>query len=77
MIKKSLYFVFFLIIIFLIYFYFFKENKIKNITYEYTKIEKGSIKKIVSATGTIVPTSEVILSSEISGKIVNIFKDYQ
>lgn len=76
MIKKSLYFVFFLIIIFLIYFYFFKENKIKNITYEYTKIEKGSIKKIVSATGTIVPTSEVILSSEISGKIVNIFKDY-
>ena len=36
---------------------------ITNISYEFTKVEKGDIKKIVSATGTIVPTSEIILSS--------------
>ena len=76
MIKKILYFVFFLIISVSIYLYFFKEDKIKDISYELTKIEKGDIKKIVSATGTIVPTSKIVLSSEISGKIVNIFKDY-
>ena len=58
------------------YFFFLYNNKITKITYELTKIEKGDIKKIDSATGTIVPTSEIVLSSEISGKIVNIFKNY-
>lgn len=76
MIKKTIYIAAFLIISILIYSYFFKQDKIKNISYEFTKVERGDIKKIVSATGTIVPTSEIILSSEISGKIVNIFKDY-
>ena len=77
MMKKSLYFLLFLIISASFYYYFFyKKDKITNISYEFTTIEKGNIKKIVSATGTIVPTSEIVLSSEISGKIVNIFKDY-
>ena len=76
MIKKTIYVTLIIAISTFIYFYFFKENKIKNISYEFTKIEKGNIKKIVSATGTIVPTSEIVLSSEISGKIVDIFKDY-
>ena len=39
-------------------------------------MKREYIKKSVSATGTIVPTSQIILSSEISGKIVDIFKDY-
>ena len=76
MIKKAIYIITFCIISTLIYFYFFNENKIKNTSYELTKIEKGDIKKVVSATGTIVPTSEIVLSSEISGKIVDIYKDY-
>ncbi len=76
MIKKSIYLIIFLAITVAIYFYFFKVNTIKDFSYEFTKIEKGNIKKIVSATGTIVPTSKIVLSSEISGKIVNIFKDY-
>ena len=77
MIKKTIYFIIFLLVLLLSYYYFFyQKDKITNITYEFTKIEKGDIKKIVSATGTIVPTSEIVLSSEISGKIVNIFKDY-
>ena len=77
MLKKSLYFLIFLLLSLSIYYYFFyNKNKITDISYEFTTVEKGDIKKIVSATGTIVPTSEIVLSSEISGKIVNIFKDY-
>ena len=76
MIKKSVYLIILIFISILIYFYFFQEDKIKNISYEFTKIEEGNIKKIVSATGTIVPTSKIVLSSEISGKIVDIYKDY-
>ena len=77
MLKKILYFLLFFIILFISYYYFFyKNDKITNITYNFTKIEKGDIKKIISATGTVVPTSEIILSSEISGKIANIYKDY-
>jgi HlyD family secretion protein len=77
MIKKTIYFIIFLLILGSFYYYFFyNKDKATNITYEFTKIEKGDIKKIVSATGTIVPTSEIVLSSEISGKIANIYKDY-
>ena len=77
MIKKTIYFFVLLLILALsYYFFFYKKDNTTNITYEFTKIEKGDLKKIVSATGTIVPTSEIVLSSEISGKISNIYKDY-
>ena len=77
MLKKTTYFIAFLVILSSSYYFlFYQKDKITNITYEFTKVEKGDIKKIVSATGTIVPTSEIVLSSEISGKIVNILKDY-
>ena len=77
MIKKILYFLVFLIMLILSYFYFFyQKDKVTDITYKFIKIEKGDIKKIVSATGTIVPTSKIVLSSEISGKIVDIYKNY-
>ena len=58
------------------YFYNSNNTQIATKTYEYVKIEKGNIKKTVSATGKIIPTSTLILSSEISGKIVKIEKDY-
>ena len=58
------------------YFYTSNNGEIASTTYEYIKIEKGNIKKTVSATGKIIPTSTLTLSSEISGKIVDINKDF-
>ena len=55
------------------YYYFSLNNtQVATTSYEYIKIEKGNIKKTVSATGKIIPTSTLTLSSEISGKIVEI-----
>ena len=77
MTRKFIYsFIFIAILAGSYFFFFYEKNKITNVTYKFTKVEKGNIKKIVSATGTIVPTSKIILSSEISGKIVNIYKSY-
>ena len=59
------------------YYYYTQNNdQVSTTSYEYINIEKGNIKKIVSATGKIIPTSTLILSSEISGKIVDVDKDY-
>ena len=59
------------------YYYLYQDNgEVSTTTYEFIKIEKGNIKKIVSATGKITPTNSQILSSEISGKIVSIEKDF-
>ena len=59
------------------YYYLYQNNgEVSTTTYEFIKIEKGNIKKIVSATGKITPTNSQILSSEISGKIVSIEKDF-
>ena len=58
------------------YFYNLNNTEISTTSYEYIKIEKGNIKKTVSATGKIIPTSTLTLSSEISGKIVDISKDF-
>ena len=75
---KKIFILFLIVVLFAgSYFYFFKNNEEVNTTsYEYIKIEKGNIKKSVSATGKIIPTSTLVLSSEISGKIVDIKKDY-
>ena len=58
------------------YYYNLNNTEISTTSYEYIKIEKGNIKKTVSATGKIIPTSTLTLSSEISGKIVDINKDF-
>ena len=59
------------------YYYFNLSNtQVSTTSYEYIKVEKGNIKKTVSATGKIIPTSTLTLSSEISGKIVEINKDF-
>ena len=57
------------------YYYYLNDTQVTSDSYEYIDIEKGNIKKTVSATGKIIPTSTLILSSEISGKIVEIQKD--
>ena len=58
------------------YYYNFSNTQVSTTSYEYIKVEKGNIKKTVSATGKIIPTSTLTLSSEISGKIVEINKDF-
>ena len=58
------------------YYYDANNSLVSTETYDYVTIEKGNIKKSVSATGKIIPTSTLVLSSEISGKIVDIKKDY-
>ena len=52
------------------YYYNLNNTAISTTSYEYIKIEKGNIKKTVSATGKIIPPSTLTLSSEISGKII-------
>ena len=75
--KKILLFIFLIVLFASGYYYYNKNNEeVSKTTYEFIKIEKGNIKKIVSATGKIIPTSSQILSSEISGKIVSIEKDF-
>ncbi len=75
--KKILSLIFLIILFASGYYYYDKKNgEVSTTTYEFIKIEKGNIKKIVSATGKIIPTSSQILSSEISGKIVSIEKDF-
>ena len=59
------------------YYYNFSNTEVSTTSYEYIKVEKGNIKKTVSATGKIIPTSTLTLSSEISGKIVKINKDFK
>ena len=75
--KKFVFFLFFLAIVGGVYYYYNQSNdQISTTSFEYINIEKGNIKKIVSATGKIIPTSTLVLSSEISGKIVDVEKDY-
>ena len=45
------------------YYYNLNNTEISTTSYEYIKIEKGNIKKTVSATGKIIPTSTLTLSS--------------
>ena len=75
--KKFIFLILFLALIGGGYYYYTQNSdEISTTSYEYINIEKGNIKKIVSATGKIIPTSTLILSSEISGKIVDVEKDY-
>ena len=75
---KRIVFLIFILVFFSGGYYYFSNNnnQISTTAYEYSKIEKGSIRKTISATGKIIPTSTQILSSEISGKIVEIQKDF-
>ena len=75
--KKFIFLILFLALVGGGYYYYTQNiDEISTTSYEYINIEKGNIKKIVSATGKIIPTSTLILSSEISGKIVDVEKDY-
>src|SRR6266540_505751 len=45
-------------------------------SYRQTKVERGQIVATVTATGTITPLTTVIVSSQLSGQVVEILADY-
>src|SRR5512139_2040938 len=44
--------------------------------YRTSKVERGEIKSIVTATGTINPVTTVLVGSQISGTIKSLYADY-
>lgn len=59
-------------------FYFFPEwtSAPAEPPYRLAKIDRGPITAVVNATGTINPTTTVIVSSQLSGQVVEILADY-
>ncbi len=53
-----------------------RENNKKSFIYETAQVEKGDIKSIVVATGTIEPITIVEVGSQVSGNISKIYVDY-
>ncbi len=49
------------------------ENKV---TYETAKITKGNISKMVTATGTVEPVTQVEVGTQVSGKVNKLYVDY-
>lgn len=45
-------------------------------SYRLAKIDRGSIQATVNATGTINPTTTIIVSSQLSGQVVEVLADY-
>ena len=60
--KKFIFLILFLALVGGGYYYYTQNiDEISTTSYEYINIEKGNIKKIVSATGKIIPTSTLSL----------------
>ncbi|HWP48434.1 MAG TPA: biotin/lipoyl-binding protein, partial [Candidatus Limnocylindrales bacterium] len=57
------------------YYYFFK-GKSKSVQYKTTRVERGNIVTVVSATGTINPVINVQVGSQVSGIIQALYADY-
>lgn len=70
-------FVTFLILIILILTYFiFIKNKNSNIKFITEKVSRGEIVETVTATGTVNPVTTVLVGTQVSGTIKNIFVDF-
>ena len=59
-----------------IFYFFSQKKKMEKITFETEKLEKGEIKALVSSTGSLSAVTTVDVGSEVSGKILNIYVDY-
>ena len=70
--------VFLLISGFCTYYYFFikADNKNQIVEYITTKVKKGDLSVIVSATGNLNPTNSVDIGIEVSGTIKEIYVDF-
>lgn len=70
--------IFLLISGFCTYYYFFikGENKKQTVEYVTTKVKKGDLSVVVSATGNLNPTNSVDIGIEVSGTIKEIYVDF-
>lgn len=59
----------------LIYFFFIKKETLK-VVVETVKVEKGDISTVVTATGTIQPTKQVAVGTQVSGVVKKIYVDF-
>ena len=76
---KSKLFLFVLAVIILFtagYWYYSSSSSNSEEQYRFTKVEKGNIESIVTATGTLNPVTTVQVGSQVSGIISKIFVDY-
>ncbi len=57
-------------------FTYFKRNNNSGLQYEKTAVDKGTVTAIVDTTGTLNPVTIVDIGSQVSGKIENIYVDF-
>ncbi|RXJ80925.1 efflux RND transporter periplasmic adaptor subunit [Arcobacter sp. F2176] len=58
------------------YFFMFNQNEQKEFHYDTSKIKKGDLEVVVSATGNLKPTNSVDIGIEVSGTIKDIYVDF-
>lgn len=74
--KRILYiFILFIIAAAAVYFYI-SANAEKTVVYDTSEVEQGDIIVQISATGTLQPTNQIEVGSELSGTVLEIFADY-
>ncbi|MFN3247049.1 MAG: efflux RND transporter periplasmic adaptor subunit, partial [Leptonema sp. (in: bacteria)] len=74
---KKYYIIFIIIfIIFAFFIWFYKKEDKPNVSYKTEKLKKGTIQEQVSATGTIMPVSNILIGASVSGIIKQIFVDF-
>ncbi|MFH1030778.1 MAG: efflux RND transporter periplasmic adaptor subunit [bacterium] len=69
-IKKRYIIIIILIIAGIFIFAFFRRRESKQDKYITAKVERGNLSQLVSATGTIIPPSEIKLNNSLTGKII-------
>ena len=76
--RKKLFFfgVFAIILLVIVYFAFIKGKSKENIVYQKQAVERGSIEALVDTTGTLNPVTIVDVGSQVSGKIKEIYVDF-
>ena len=76
--RKILFVSIILSLVVLIYFVFFRPSNPKDqLTYVAVPVEKGTLRAEINSTGTIKPTVEVQVGSQVSGTIKKLFADFE
>ncbi len=74
--KKSIVVGIILILIILYLVYSFNKGDDESIEYKTALVDKGEVKSSINTTGTVNPTNEVGVVSQVNGVIINIFVDF-
>lgn len=65
-----------LIVVLLLIYLFFIKKQPQKVSIETTRVEKGSISTTITATGTIQPTKQVAVGTQVSGVVQKIYVDF-